>query len=102
MINVDYNLGDKYIESSFRINANVKDPCTGQLVDPSTIRISIKNPVGVLDIDNVIFERDAKGKYHYDVNVPINVGQFIGRSVLISTSGKKTIRTFAYWAEASI
>lgn len=102
MINIDYCFGDKYTESSFRINANVKDPCTGQLVDPSIINISIKNPEGILDVDNVHFDRDAKGKYHYVIDIPANVGQFKGQSKLISTTGKITIMTFCFWAEASI
>jgi hypothetical protein len=46
--------------------------------------------------------KDATGDYHYDYDIPANVGAFVGRTKCTSAAGKITIKTFGFWAEASI
>lgn len=102
MINLDYMFADKYTLSSFRINADITDPDTGIATDPTTVTISIKDPDGVLDVDALSMVKDATGDYHYDYDIPANVGAFVGRTKCTSAAGKITIKTFGFWAEASI
>jgi hypothetical protein len=102
MINLDYKFDDKYTGSTVRINADITDPDTGTTTDPTTISISIKDPDGALDVDGTAMTKDAVGDYHYDYTIPVNVGAFVGRTKLTSAAGKITIKTFGFWAEASL
>jgi len=102
MINLDYKFVDKYTESSFTINADVTDPDTGATTDPTTVTISIKDPDGALDVDGTAMTKDAIGDYHYDYDIPATIGAYVGRTKCTSAAGKITIKTFGFWAEASI
>ena len=102
MINLDYTFADKYTLSSFTINADVTDPDTGAATDPTTVTISIKDPGGVLDVDAVSMVKDDTGDYHYDYDIPATIGAYVGRTKCISADDRVTIKTFGFWAEASI
>lgn len=102
MINNDYTFDDKYTESTFRINAGVTDPDTGAVTDPTTTKISVRDPNGTLDADGLDFTKDARGDYHYTYTIPDIAGQYNGRAKLTSAAGKITIKTFGFWAEVSI
>ena len=102
MINNDYTFDDKYIGATFNIDAAITNPDTGAVTDPNTTRISIRDPNGNLDLDGVSFTKDATGDYHYSYTVPDIGGQYYGIAKLTSAAGKVTIKTFCFWAEASI
>ena len=102
MINLDYQFTDKYTGATFNIDAAVTDPTSGAATDPTTTDISIKDPNGDLDLDGIAFTKDAVGDYHYSYTIPSIVGQYNGRAKLTSAAGKITIKTFGFWAEASI
>ena len=93
---------DKYTLSSFTINADVTDPDTGAAIDPTTVTISIKDPDGVLDVNGVSMVKDAIGDYHYDYDIPATIGAYVGRTKCTSADDRITIKTFGFWAEASI
>lgn len=102
MINIDYMFEDKYTGASFNIDAAITNPETGAATDPTTTEISIRDPNGALDLDGLAFTKDAVGDYHYTYTVPSIIGQYNGMAELTSSAGKKTIKTFGFWAEASI
>jgi hypothetical protein len=102
MINLDYTFDDKYTGATFNIDASITNPETGAVTDPSTTEISIKDPNGDLDVDGLSFTKDATGDYHYSYTIPAIEGQYNGRAKLTSAIGLVTIKTFGFWAEASI
>lgn len=102
MINLDYTFADKYIGASFRINIDVTNPDNGNPTDPTSVTISSVNPDGTLFIDDVTVTRDAEGDYHYDYTVPSIEGAYKGHTECTSSGGLITVKTFGFWAEASI
>ena len=102
MINNDYTFDDKYTGATFNIDAAITNPETGAVTDPTTTKISIRDPNGTLDTDGLDFTRDELGDYHYSYTIPTIVGQYNGRAKLTSAAGKVTIKTFGFWAEQSI
>lgn len=102
MINLDYTFDDKYTNSTFCINAVITDPETGDLIDPTAVIISIQDPTGNLYEDGVDMIHDSLGKYHYDTSIPTEIGAYRGEQKSIDVDGKVTIKTFGFWAEASL
>ena len=102
MINLNYTFSDKYTESTFKIRSAITDPDTGIVTDPTTVKISIEDPDGVLDVDDTDMSKNGIGDYYYDYTIPANVGAYRGHTVCTSATGLITITTFGFWAEASI
>ncbi len=102
MINLDYKFADKYTGTSFKLNIDVTNPDTGAVTDPSSVTVSLSDPNDDLEIDDLAATRDAEGDYHYIITVPSIEGAYRGQSKCVSGAGKITIKTFGFWAEASL
>jgi hypothetical protein len=68
--------------ASPRLLGVFRDPSTGDLIDPATVKVYVKNPAAVITIKTYITDpevvKESTGRYHMDVDANV-VGRWTYR-----------------------
>ncbi len=67
---------------------------TGELTDPDTITITVKNPGGSIVVTEEVPTNDSTGKYHYNYLLSAEASK--GNYKIIWTAVKDTIKTITH------